>query len=353
MLGDLPHRTLSQLAQTYGPIMYLRLGLVPAIVVSSPEWAELFLKTHDLVFASRPNIMASQYLSYGRKNMSFAPYGPYWRNIRKLCTLELLSNLKIEMFKPMRRKELLHYVELIKSSAARRSAIDISAKVGSLIEDMTYQMLFGFKDDKFNLKSSMQEGLSRRMKDLSKIIDGFLEKIIDEHVRDAKTLQGQHRDFIDVMLSLMESNETHQEHLDRDNTKAIMLDMLAAGMDTSTTVIDWTIAELLRHPRCLKLVQEELENAVGLNRMVEEKDLPKLDYLKMVIKESMRLHPVAPLLIPRESIEDITINGYFIPKKSRVLINNWALGRDPNSWSSNAEEFYRKVYQYQHRCPRT
>ncbi|KAF9592798.1 hypothetical protein IFM89_017368 [Coptis chinensis] len=228
---------------------------------------------------------------------------------------------------------------------------------------MTYQMLFGFKDDKFNLKSSMQEvmmlagafniadfipylgaldlqGLSRRMKDLSKIIDGFLEKIIDEHVRDAKTLQGQHRDFIDVMLSLMESNETHQEHLDRDNIKAIMLDMLAAGMDTSTTVIDWTIAELLRHPRCMKLVQEELENVVGLNRMVEEKDLPKLDYLKMVIKESMRLHPVAPLLIPRESIEDITINGYFIPKKSRVLINNWALGRDPNSWSSNAEEFY-------------
>ncbi|KAF5188112.1 Cytochrome p450, partial [Thalictrum thalictroides] len=172
------------------------------------------------------------------------------------------------------------------------------------------------------------------------VLDGFLETIIEEHVRNAKELQGQHMDFIDVMLSLMESNNTRELHLHRDHIKAIVLDIFFAAMDTSSTAIEWVIAEFLKNPRVMKLVQEELENVIGLVKMVEETDLIKLSYLKMVIMESLRIHPVGPLLLPHESTEDITINGYFIPKKSRVLINTWAIGRDPNVWSSNAEEFY-------------
>ncbi|PIA39701.1 hypothetical protein AQUCO_02600269v1 [Aquilegia coerulea] len=363
LLGELPHRNLQRLAKKYGPIMTLRLGLIPTMVVSSPEWAELFLKTHDMVFASRPKSQAAEYMSYGQKNLVFSQYGSYWRNIRKLCTLELLSNSKIELFKSMRSEELSNFIELIKNASESRSIIDITAKVESLLEDMTYRMVFGFKDDKFNIKSCLQEvvmltgtfnvsdyipslkaldlqGLGRRMKACSKVLDKFLEAIIDEHVRDAKELHGQHRDFIDVLLSLMESNNTRELYLDRDNIKAIMIDMLAAAMDTSSTAIEWVIAELLKHPHVMKLVQEELENIVGLDRMVDETDLTKLSYLKMVIMETMRIHPVAPLLIPHESTEDVTINGYFIPKKSRVIINAWAIGRDPNVWSSNAEEFY-------------
>ncbi|KAF9593166.1 hypothetical protein IFM89_020462 [Coptis chinensis] len=362
MLGDLPHHSLHKLAMKYGPIVSIRLGLIPAIVVSSPEWAELFLKTHDSVFASRPKIQAAECMSYGQKNLAFAEYGPYWRNIRKLCTLQLLSSSKVELFRPMRREELVNFVETIKIAAKSSSVIDVSSKVESLIEEMTHRMIFGLKDDKYNLKSSLQQSLSiagafnladffpylrafdlqgfgRRMKAINIVLDGFLEKIIDEHVQDAKELHGTHRDFIDVMLSLMESNNARDLHLGRDHIKAITVDMLAATMDTSSTAIEWVIAELLKNPRVMKLVQEELQIVVGLDRIVEEADLIKLDYLKMVIKESMRLHPVAPLLIPHESIEDITIKGYFIPKKSRVLINTWAIGRDPNVWSSNAEEF--------------
>lgn len=178
------------------------------------------------------------------------------------------------------------------------------------------------------------------MKAASKILDGFLEKIIDEHVCDAKELQGKHRDFIDVMLSLMDSNHVRELQIERDNIKAIVIDMLGAAMDTSSTATEWVIAELLKNPRVMKLVQTELQNVVGLDRMVEETDLVKLDYLKMVITESMRIHPVGPFLVPRESIEDITINGYFIPKKSRVLVNVWAIGRDTSVWSDNAEDFY-------------
>jgi len=109
--------------------------------------------------------------------------------------------------------------------------------------------------------------------------------------------------------------------------------MLIASMDTSSTAIDWIFTELLRHPKVIKKLQKELEQIVGMNRMVEESDLEKLEYLDMVIKEGFRLHPVAPLLIPHESIEDCTIDGFDIPKGSRLLVNTWAIGRDREIWS--------------------
>ena len=114
--------------------------------------------------------------------------------------------------------------------------------------------------------------------------------------------------------------------------------MLAASMDTSATAIEWAISELMKHPRVLDKMQRELEAVVGMSRMVEESDLEKLDYLDMVVKETFRLHPVSPLLIPHAAVEDFVVNGFDIPQKSRVLINVWAIGRDPENWT-NPEEF--------------
>ncbi|KAK9091224.1 hypothetical protein Sjap_024401 [Stephania japonica] len=114
LLGDLPHVDLHKLSRKYGPIMHIRLGSVPTIVVSSSEAAELFLKTHDLVFASRPYIQASKYLTYRRKGIVFSEYGSYWRDIRKLCSLELLTNSKIETFRPMRKEEVANLLKFLR-----------------------------------------------------------------------------------------------------------------------------------------------------------------------------------------------------------------------------------------------
>ena len=116
-LGNLPHRALHDLAKKYGPIMSMRLGSVPTIVVSSPQVAELFLKTHDRVFASRPRVQASKYLSYGAKGLAFTEYGSYWRNVRKFCTVELLSVAKIDSYVGMRREEMGLLVEALKEAA--------------------------------------------------------------------------------------------------------------------------------------------------------------------------------------------------------------------------------------------
>ena len=175
-------------------------------------------------------------------------------------------------------------------------------------------------------------------------LDKIFDTIIEEHEQQTPSKQGRHRDFVDMLLSLMNQpmniSDEQETTLDRVKIKAILFDMFTGASDTSIGTIEWTFSELMKHPQVIKLVQEELKSFVGMNRMVEETDLGNLTYLDMVIKESFRLHPIAPLIVPRESMEDIEINGYYIPKKTRILVNAWAIGHDPDTWSKNAEEFY-------------
>ncbi|XP_058094425.1 cytochrome P450 71AU50-like [Magnolia sinica] len=363
-LGNLPHRTLHRLANKYGPIMYMQLGLVPTIIVSSPQVAQQFLKKYDLIFATRPDTKAGHYMSFGRKGISFAPYGHYWRNMHKFCMIELLSNLKIESFRSMRREELVLLVQSLKDASAACLPANLTIKVASFTTDITCRMVFGEKKmnkiiDEQGFKEFVEEvtylagafniadyipcigpldlqGLRRRMKTTNKFFDSLFEKIIDEHLQHSEVRH--QRDFVDFMLSFMTSDE-NQFQFNRSNIKAILLEMLLAALDTSSTTIDWALSELIKHPRVMKKAQQELESIVGMERMVEESDLENLEYLDMVVKETMRLHPVVPLLLPREAMEDCTVNSFHIPKKSRIIVNAWAIGRDPNVWS-NPEEFY-------------
>ncbi|XP_028792308.1 uncharacterized protein LOC114748121 [Neltuma alba] len=372
MLGELPYRSLQSLAQKYGPIMSFKLGQVPAVVVSSPEAAKLFLKTHDTVFASRPHIQASDPLSRGTKGLVFAEYGPYWRYARKVCTLHLLSASRVEIFAPLRREELGAMVKLLDRAAAAREVVDLSEVVGDVIENIIYRIILGrAKDDRLNLKGLITEGLilagqfnlvdfvpwlgvfdlqglTGRLRRNHKALDGVLEKIVREHEEASK----DHKDFMNTMLSLVHDQpidlQDEQNHvIDRPHLRAILIDMIFAATDTSSVAVDWVLSELFRNPRVMKTLQNELKNAVGRNRIVEEGnlqnrrggDLAKLSYLDIFIKETLRLHPPAPLT-PRESTKDVTVNGYYIRKKTRIIVNVWAIGRDPKIWSDDASLFY-------------
>ncbi|XP_026455494.1 cytochrome P450 CYP736A12-like [Papaver somniferum] len=357
MSGKAVHRDLHRLSTQYGPIMYLRLGSVPVIVVSSAEAAALFLKTHDLNFASRPFTAAAKYITYDRKSF-FTEYGPYWLNLRKLSSLKLLNQKKIESFESMRSSEIGLLIRSLQDAANLHEVVDITSKVFALNKDMSCLMVFGKKrvesdHDKKSFHEVVLEGmrlaavpnlaehipfigqfdlqgLVKGMKAVSEVFDKMLDNVIDEHLEvfDKDNL----KDFIDVLLDCMESNDTDFP-IDRSNIKAIALGILLGAMDTSATAIEWTLTELIKNPRVMRKIQDELEREAGLDRLVKESDLPKLEYLDMVIKESFRLHPVGPLLLPHESIEDCQVNGFFIPKKSRVIINSWAIGRDPQTWT--------------------
>ncbi|XP_049391412.1 cytochrome P450 71AU50-like [Solanum stenotomum] len=254
LLGENLTQDLHKFSLKYGPIIYMKFGLVPTYVISSPESAEKILKTYDHTFASRPHNETAQYISYGQRNLIFSKYGAYWRNMRKLCTVHLLSNMKINSFQSTRSEEIAIMIKSIKEIAQGRVDVDLSAQVSKLSANLS-----------------------------------------------------------------------------------CLMDMLVASIDTSSSSIEWMLSELLRNPDIMKKLQKELEEVVGLNRMVQESDLENLKYLNMVFKESFRLHAAAPLLL-HEAMEDCMVDDFYIKKGSQVIVNAYTIHRDPNFWT-DADKF--------------
>ncbi|GAY36997.1 hypothetical protein CUMW_280190 [Citrus unshiu] len=244
--------------------MHLRLGLMTTIVVCSPQAAEQFLKTHDLIFASRPPLQATKYMSYQQKNFAMAPYGSYWTKIRKICTQNLLSNAKINYFQPTRKEELDLLIEYFKEAARAPCVVDISAKLSALSVNMTCRMVLGKKrsDDEFDergfetviregfeLVGKPNLGLTKRSKAVAKVFDSFMEKIIDEHVQSKD--ENRTEDFVDVMLSF-EGSEDTENKIERDHIKAVVLLLPFSsgrrgcpGIQLALTVVKQVTAQLV------------------------------------------------------------------------------------------------------------
>ncbi|KAF3455999.1 hypothetical protein FNV43_RR00642 [Rhamnella rubrinervis] len=319
-IGTLPHRSLQKLSQKHGHIMSLWLGNVPTM--RRRPCGTTFLKTHGLKMADRPKIQAFEYLTYGTKGMAFSEYGPRWRNTRRICNLNLLSSSKIESFASLRKGEIGLLVQSLKKSAETSEVVDISSKINEVVADISTMMILGKKkDDRYDLKGLVEEvlhligafnladyvpllgklDLQRRMRKANKLIDQVVEKIITEY--EQNTNKQNSSDFIIALLSMMDKPTKPQDknvHVyDRTSIKAILVELITAAYDTPAVSVDWTISELIRNPKVMKKLQDELQNVIGMGRMVEEKDLEKLDYLYMVVKESLGLHPVAPFP-PRE-----------------------------------------------------
>ncbi|XP_062015712.1 phenylacetaldehyde oxime monooxygenase CYP71AN24-like [Rosa rugosa] len=361
-LGTLPHRSLGNLSKKYGPLMLLHLGIVPTLVVSSAEMAKEVMKTHDTVFSSRPKTTAANILVYGCHDIGFAPYGEYWRQVRKLCVLELLSLKRVQQFQYAREEEIGELVNRIRKACLGQSPINLSEMLikasnnivsrcvlgQNFIEEngnwfgelsrtlMAQLMVFSFGDFFPSLRwIDSLRGLTARLNKTFVEVDGFLDQLIEKH----KTANGEvdSKDFVDILLQLQKDSILDFE-LTRDNLKAILVDMLIGGSDTSSTALEWLMAELVRNPNVMAKVQEEVRRVVGKKARVDVSDIEQMDYLKCVIKEALRLHPPAPLLIPRETIAGVELGGYYIPAKTRVFVNAFAIQRDPEFWD-RPEEF--------------
>ncbi|KAL1542025.1 cytochrome P450 71A9-like [Salvia divinorum] len=176
-------------------------------------------------------------------------------------------------------------------------------------------------------------GVDRRIAESRRDLEGFFERVIGEH-RDRTAADSGEGDIIDVLLRVQKESE-----LTDDQLKAILLDVFVAGTDTSTATIVWTMTELIRNPTVKRKAQREVREIAKGKPMVEESDLPKLSYLKQVIKGSFRLHPPVPM-VPRETTEPCTIDGgrYHIPAETRVFFNLAAMSADPAVWE-NPREF--------------
>lgn len=115
---------------------------------------------------------------------------------------------------------------------------------------------------------------------------------------------------------------------------AELQDLFVAGTDTTSNTLEWAMAELLHNPETLLRVQAELRQTIGKDKLVKESDIARLPYLQAVVKETFRLHPAVPFLLPRKVEVDTEMCGFIVPKDAQVLVNVWAIGRDPNLWEN-------------------
>ncbi|GLJ12967.1 hypothetical protein SUGI_0201690 [Cryptomeria japonica] len=172
------------------------------------------------------------------------------------------------------------------------------------------------------------------MKALNNKRDVLLQKLLNDQCEK----RGMHaQDLMDILISAVD-NQEFQSHNNDDAVKATILDvMINAGTDTSSVTIEWALAALLQHPDVLRKAQEELDTQIGRDRLVEESDLDKLSFLQAIVKETFRLYPAAPLLVPHEAVEACSVGGYHVPAGTRLLVNAWAIHRDPTVWDRPME----------------
>ncbi|KAK2440985.1 hypothetical protein P8452_19946 [Trifolium repens] len=356
-LGALPHQSLAKLAQQYGPLMHMKLGELSCIVVSSQEMAKEVMKTHDLNFANRPPLLAAEIITYGYKGMTFSPHGSYWRQMRKICTMELLSQKRVESFRLQREEEIANLVKDITLSEG--SPINISEKLDSFAYGLTSRTAFGAQiEGKEKYRKLMKDvskmaggfsladlfpsigilqvltGLRQRIEKLHREMDEILENVVRNHKQ--KNLETRDKeeigeDLVDVLLKLQKDSDLEHPLLD-NVVKATILDIFSAGSDTTFTILEWAMSELIKNPQIMQKAQAEVRGVYNEKGYVDEPNLHKLTYLKSIIKETMRLHTPVPLLLPRQCNEKCKINGYEIPAKCKVIVNAWSIGRDSRLW---------------------
>ncbi|CAI9264047.1 unnamed protein product [Lactuca saligna] len=363
MMDQLTHRGLARLAEKYGGILHLKMGFSHTIAVSSPEMARIILQEKDNIFANRPATIAITYLTYNGVDLAFANYGPFWRQMRKLCVMKLFSRKRAESWDSVRDE----VDTMVKATAINSGTpVNLGELVFGLTHDIIYRAAFGSSSHEgkeefirilqeytklfgaFNLADFIPflgfidpAGLNTRLPAARAALDGFIDKIIDEHLSKGKKTgdEGLDNDMVDEMLAFYSEEGKVNEggdlqnaiNLTRDNIKAIIMDVMFGGTETVASAIEWAMTELMHTPEALKRVQQEMANVVGLDRRVEESDLEKLTYFKCVIKETLRLHPPIPVLL-HQSSEATEVSGYHIPKGTRVMVNAYAINRDKNSW---------------------
>ncbi|KAI3937335.1 hypothetical protein MKW98_001906 [Papaver atlanticum] len=257
LLGPIPHQALHKISNRYGPLIHLLLGSVPCLVASSADTAKEFLKTHDISFSSRPQSAAVHHLTYGSADFSFAPYGPYWKFMKKLCMSELLGGKTLESLLPLRREEILHFLQTMLLKSNSGEAVDVGRELTKLTNNIISRMTMGTKcsgtenetdavrllvqevaelTGTFNLsdyiwfcKNIDIQGLRKRYKDLHRRFDDMVEKIIDKKMKRKNDEMGAHgidedatKDLVDILLDIAEDDNAEMK-LTRENIKAFIL----------------------------------------------------------------------------------------------------------------------------------
>ncbi|KAL5201578.1 hypothetical protein ABZP36_035932 [Zizania latifolia] len=356
-----PHLALARLAETHGPVMWLKLGTATAVVTSSAAAARDVLQRYDHLLAARSVTDAGRALGNHERSIIWLPgTSPLWKRLRAVCTNRLFSARGLDATRALREAKVRELVGCLRVHADAGKAVDVGRVVFSGVLNLVSNVLFS--EDVADLSSDRAQQLEMLVKDtVDEVTKPNLSDLFPvlaaldlqgrrrrtaEHIRrfndffDAIIRRRQNaggerkEDFLDVLLQLHSVDQ-----LSLETIKSFLLDLFAAGTDTNSITVEWVMAELLRHPAVMCKVRAELRDALGSKQHPDESDIGRLPYLRAVVMETMRLHPPSPLLMPHEAMADgAEVGGFAVPKGTKVIVNVWSIMRDPATWA-RPEEF--------------
>ncbi|KAK9668241.1 hypothetical protein RND81_13G044000 [Saponaria officinalis] len=364
-LGNKPHVALAELSKTYGPLIMLRLGRVPTVVISSSTMAKEALQKNDISFSTRNVLDAVSAHKHNENSVAWLPSGPEWRNLRKICDSQVFSTSRLEASQSLRRNKVKYLLSYVEKCSESGEAVDFNQAAFittlNLLSSTFFSMDMGDPTSEFarefrvTIRGIMEEigksnpadyfpilkiidpqGIKKRTEyHFGKMLDLF-NNMIEQRLKGERPSDAtQDNDVLDALLGI---DQEKAEEIPNSQIPYLLMDLFAAGTDTTTTSLEWAMSELIRNPEKMKKAQAELHEVIGKGNSLEEQDVTRLPYLQAIVKETFRLHPPVPLLLPRKMDSDVRLFNYTVPKNAQVLVNAWAIGRDPETWK-NAESF--------------
>ncbi|XP_050230563.1 cytochrome P450 78A3-like [Mercurialis annua] len=355
LMTNLAHHKIAAKANQFKAkrLMAFSLGETKVIVTCNPDVAKEILNSS--VFADRP-VKESAYGLMFNRAIGFAPFGVYWRTLRRIAATHLFCPKQISSTESQRSDIGSQMVSLIachkgdfqvrdvlKSASLNNMMCSVfgrkyelgssnseTEELGGLVEE-GYDLLgkLNWSDHLPWIASFDLQKIRFRCGRLVPKVNRFVNRIIKEHRADHGQLNSQRKqDFVDVLLSLQ-----GQDKLSDQDMVAVLWEMIFRGTDTVAVLIEWILARMVFHPDIQSKVHFELDQVAGRSRPLKESDVQLMIYLQAVVKETLRLHPPGPLLSwARLAITDTTIDGYEVPEGTTAMVNMWAITRDPQVW---------------------
>nr|ALT04746.1 CYP76 [Beta vulgaris] len=358
-LGKLPHQAVDKLSKTYGPILSLKLGSITTIVISSPEIVKEMFLEHDLALSSRPSPDASRVGNHNKFSIVWLPVSPKWRDLRKIATIQLFTTQRLDSSQELRQIKVNELVDYVRQCCEKGLPVDVGKAGFTTTLNMLSNTFFSmdlashassnsqeFKDlvwslleegakpnvsDFFPIVRELDlQGVSKNRRVHMKKLMGIFEEIIDGRLTKLKDVKD---DVLSTLLKLVKDEE-----LNLDDVKHMLMDLFLAGTDTTSITLEWAMTELLRNPEKMEKVQIELDKVLGKDSSLQESMISKLPYIQAIVKETLRLHPPTPFLIPHKAEKDVLLCNYLVPKNSIIWVNLWSIARSPSVWP-NPESF--------------
>ncbi|KAM7252711.1 hypothetical protein ACFE04_008220 [Oxalis oulophora] len=352
LIGNKPHISLTQLAKQYGPIISLKLGSKTIVVISDPSIAKEALHQHEDAFTNRSILDAVRVLDHEKLSLVWCPVSSHWKNLRRICAMHLFTSHRLEATLGLRRQKTQELLDHISTSCETGKAVDISQVVLTTtlnfisntmfsidIAGYTNDFSYEFRKLVLNVMEAMGtpnlsdyfpalrffdvQGVRKQLK---RQIEQLFH-VFDDIIKERSTKVEKKNDVLDALLDLTKEENSK---LTLHAVKHLLFDFFVAN--TASSTVEWAMTELLRNPEKMNKAKKELDEILGRNGLVEESEISKLPYLQAVVKETFRLHPPVPLLVPREAGYDVQIAGFTIPKNAQLLVNVWGMGRDPRIW---------------------